>query len=58
MCGADFLLFHDDDINDDDDIDDDDIDDEKEPSWKLYAMTAFCLGDDCSSGAKVEGGSA
>jgi hypothetical protein len=23
-------------------------------SWKLYAATAFCLGDDCSSGAPVE----
>ena len=59
MCGADLRLDHDDDIDDDDDdIDDDDIVDEEEPSWKLYGGTAFCLGDGCSSDAKVEGGSA
>ena len=57
MCGAGLLLDHDDDIINDDD-DDDDEEEEEEPSWKLYAMTAFCLGDDCSSGAEVEGGSA
>ena len=57
MCGADLLLDHDDDIINDDD-DDDDEEEEEEPSWKLYARMAFCLGDDCSSGAKVEGGSA
>ena len=55
MCGADLLLDHDHDIYDDNDDDDDD---ENEPSWKLYGRTAFCLGDDCSSGAKVDGGSA
>ena len=70
MCGFDLLLAHDDDddenyddngdIDYDGDIDDDDGNydsDGKEPSWKLYVRTAFCLGDDCSSGA-AEGDSA
>ena len=53
MCGGHLLLAHDDDDENDDDGDIDG-DDGKEPSWKLYAATAFCLGDDCSSGAPVE----
>ena len=58
MCGVDLPLAHDDD--DDGDIDDDENDDDdgKEPSWKLYVATAFCLVDDCSSAATVEGDSA
>ena len=31
---------------------------ENEPSWKLYAVTAVYLVDDCSSGATVESDSA
>lgn len=58
ICGVDLLLAQDDD--DDGDIDDDENDDDvgNEPSWKLYGATAFCLGDDCSSGAVGEGDSA
>ena len=59
MCGADLLLSHDHD--DDDGTDDDenaDDEEENEPSWKLYAVTAVYLVDDCSSGATVESDSA
>ena len=60
MCGADLLLGHDHhdyDDDDDDGTDDDenaDEEEENEPSWKLYAVTAVYLVDDCSSGATVE----